>query len=118
MEEPESLRQIRRGWCFGNGAFREELKQSMMERVGPNHYGEERQQTAEVRALRVLDQALREQGLRIRELKELRQNDPKKVSIAMRLRAETTLAASWIAEKLGMSSTGYLNRLLYLKRKA
>jgi hypothetical protein len=35
----------------------------------------------------------------------------------MRLPTRTTMTASWIAEKLPMSSVGYLNRLLCLGRK-
>jgi putative transposase len=118
LDDPDSFRQIRRGWCFGDRSFREELKASMAEKMGPNHYGEERGETAEVRALRVFEQVLREQRLRKNDLGELPKNHPKKLQIAMRLRAQTTMTASWIAEKLGMTSVGYLNRLLYLRRMA
>ncbi len=48
LDDPESFRQIRRGWCFGEESFREELQQSITEKVGPNHSGEERRETAEV----------------------------------------------------------------------
>ena len=41
-----------------------------------------------------------------------------KVALAARLRAETTMTAGWIAERLGMGTRGYLNHLLYRKRKA
>ena len=118
MDDPESFRQIRRGWCFGDRSFREELKASMTEKMGPNHYGEERGETAEVRALGVFEKALQEQGLRKSDFGGLPKNHPKKVQIAMRLQAQTTMTASWIAQKLGMTSVGYLNRLLYLRRRA
>ena len=118
MDDPESFRQIRRGWCFGDRTFREELKASMTEKMGPNHYGEERGETAEVRALGVFEEVLKEQGLCNNELDGLPKNHPKKLQVAMRLRAQTTMTASWIAEKLGMTSVGYLNRLLYLSRRA
>ena len=65
-----------------------------------------------------MEEALREQRLRLEDLEKLRHNDPKKVSVAVRLRAETTMTASWIAEKLRMTSVGYLHRLMYLKRRA
>ncbi|MEK7676026.1 MAG: hypothetical protein AAB676_09365 [Verrucomicrobiota bacterium] len=113
----ESFREIRRGWCFGEESFREELHKSITEKVGPNHQDEERRETAEVWTERVLEEALREQGLRAEELGELRTNDPKKVDLAMRLRADTTMTASWIAEKLAVTSVGHLHRLLYLKRR-
>jgi len=34
----------------------------------------------------------------------------------LRLRAETTMTAAWIAERLDMDSRGYLNHLLYRRR--
>jgi hypothetical protein len=40
------------------------------------------------------------------------------VALAARLRAETTLTVSWIAERLGMGARGYLNHLLYRKRRS
>ena len=90
----------------------------MARKVRVEYYGEERGETAEVRALRVFEEVLQEQRLRKNDLGELPKNHPKKLQIAMRLRAQTTMTASWIAEKLGMTSVGYLNRLLYLRRRA
>jgi hypothetical protein len=43
-------RQIRRGWCLGSGEFRQELLTAAAKRVGPNHYGAERQETGEQKA--------------------------------------------------------------------
>jgi len=40
-----------------------------------------------------------------------------KVALAARLRAETTMRVGWIAERLAMSTRGYLNHLLYRRRK-
>ena len=34
LDDPESFRQIRRGWCFGEESFREELQQSITEKWG------------------------------------------------------------------------------------
>ena len=44
--------------------------------------------------------------------------DPAKVTLAARLRAETTMTVGWIAERLGMGSRGYLNHLLYRQKKS
>ncbi len=44
--------------------------------------------------------------------------DAAKVSLAARLRAETTMTVEWVAEHLGVGSRGYLNHLLYKRRKA
>ena len=40
-----------------------------------------------------------------------------KVALAARLRAETTMTLGWIAERLAMGTRGYLNHLLYRRRK-
>jgi hypothetical protein len=42
----------------------------------------------------------------------------KLVAVDARLRAETTLTVSWIAERLGMGARGYLNHLLYRQRRS
>ena len=39
------------------------------------------------------------------------------MTLAARLRAETTLTVRWIAERLAMGTRGHLNQLLYRKRK-
>ena len=36
----------RRGWCLGEEAFRKELLALMSERLGAEHYGEERKESA------------------------------------------------------------------------
>ena len=45
------------------------------------------------------------------------EGDPTKVALAARLRAETTMTVGWIAERLAMGTRGYLNHLLYRRRK-
>ena len=40
-----------------------------------------------------------------------------KEALAARLRAETTMTVGWIAERLAMGTRGYLNHLLYRRRK-
>ena len=39
------------------------------------------------------------------------------VVLAARSRAETTMTVGWIAERLAMDTRGYLNPLLYRRRK-
>ena len=72
-EEGEEFKPIRCSWCLGEKKFRQELLAQMSERIGAEHYREER--------------------------------------------AETTLTVAWIGERLGMGTRGYLNHLLYRKRK-
>ena len=51
------------------------------------------------------------------ELKTRPKGDSVKVALAARLRAETTMTAGWIAERLAMGMREYLNHLLYRRRK-
>ena len=51
------------------------------------------------------------------DLKTRPKGDPVKVDLAARLRVETTMTAGWIAERLAMGTRGYLNHLLYRRRK-
>jgi hypothetical protein len=44
--------------------------------------------------------------------------EKEEVALAARLRAETTMTVAWIAERLGTGSRGYLNHLLYRRRKS
>ncbi|MCL5096517.1 MAG: transposase [Candidatus Omnitrophica bacterium] len=117
-EEGEEFKPIRRGWCLGEEAFRKELLAQMGERLGAEHYGEERTETAEAQAERIIAEELRRRRWSETELKTRRKGDAAKVALAARLRAETTMTAGWIAERLAMGTRGHLNHLLYRQRKA
>jgi hypothetical protein len=51
------------------------------------------------------------------DLKTRPKGDSVKVALAARLRAETTMTVGWISERLAMGTRGYLNHLLYRRRK-
>ncbi len=51
------------------------------------------------------------------DLKTRPKGDSVKVALAAGLRAETTTMVGWIAEHLAMGTRGYLNHLLYRRRK-
>ena len=67
------------------------------------------------------EEKLREELKRGRWQKADLKNRPKgdlvKVALVERLRAETTTTVGWIAEHLAMGTRGYLNHLLYRRRK-
>src|SRR5688572_4948573 len=52
-------RQVRRGWCLGAKSFRKELLGQMNERLGPEHYGSERQETTEAHAEGIVAEELK-----------------------------------------------------------
>jgi len=117
LAEGEEFKPIRRGWCLGEEKFREELLTQMSERMGAEHYGEERAETAEALAELIIAEELKLGRWQEADLKTRPKGDSVKVALAARLRAETTMTVGWIAERLAMGTRGYLNHLLYRRRK-
>jgi REP element-mobilizing transposase RayT len=118
VQEGEAFKAVRRGWCLGGGAFRQELLAKMSGRMGTEHYGAERVETDEAKAERVVAEELKRRRWETTDLQVRRKGDAGKVAMAVRLRAETTMTVGWIAERLGMGSRSYLNHLLYRQRKS
>ena len=79
--------------------------------------GEELAETAEALAELIIAEELKRGRWQEAELKIRPKGDPVKVALAARLRAETTMTVGWIAERLAMGTRGYLNYLLYRRRK-
>ena len=117
-EPGEDYQTVRRGWCLGDKTFRKELLGQMKERMGVEHYGLERQETAETQAEAMVVAELRRLRWRGEDLSRRPKEDAAKVALAVRLRAETTMTVRWITERLQMGSVGYANLLLYRHRKA
>jgi hypothetical protein len=84
---------------------------------GAEHYGEERAETAGALAELIIAEELKLGRWQEADLKTRPKGDSAKVVLAARLRAETTMTAGWIAERLAMGTRGYLNHLLYRRRK-
>jgi hypothetical protein len=101
-----------RGWCFGAEEFRQELLAQVHGRIGPNHYGQERRESVEEQARRIVAQTLSDLGLSAAQWEMLPANAVVKVQLARRLRRETTLSLKWIADRLGVASWKYLSNLL------
>ncbi len=117
-EAGADYRQVRRGWCLGTAAFRKELLGQMQERMGAEHYGEARQETVAAHAEGIVAGELKRRRWGAEELGRRAKGDAIKVALAARLRAETAVTVKWIAERLQMGAPGYVNHLLYLRRKA
>lgn len=103
---------IRRGWFFGDAELKEELLARASERVGPQHYGAERQESGEAKAERLVREELAKAGWLEADLGRRRKGDPDKVRIARRLRAETTMTLAWIAQRLQMGAWTHVSNLL------
>jgi REP element-mobilizing transposase RayT len=117
LAEGDEFKPIRRGWCLGEQKFREELLAQMSEQMGAEHYGEERAEAAEALAELIIAEELKLGRWQESDLKTRPKGDSVKVALAARLRAETTMTVRWIAERLAMGTRGYLNHLLYRRRK-
>jgi hypothetical protein len=107
---------VRRGWCLGSEAFRQELLAAAAERVGAGHYGTERRESGEAKANRMVGEELRRRGWKEADLPGLRKGDKFKVRLARRLRGETTMSLKWIARRLHMGSWTYVSNLLHENR--
>jgi putative transposase len=106
-------RHIRRGWCLGNEGFRKELLAQMAERRGPEHYGEERCESEQVKAERLITAGLKKARWTEARLEQERKGHPVKVRLALQLRAQTTLTVAQIAERLCMGTRSYAVQLLW-----
>ena len=117
QESETDYKGLRRGWCFGGETFREELLGQKQERMGPEHYGSARQETAAAKAERLVGEEMKRRKWSVAELDRRAKGDPGKVALAVRLRAETDMTVKWIAARLRMGTSGYVNHLLYQHRK-
>ena len=103
---------IRRDWMLGSEAFRQELLAAAVERLGPSHYGAQRQETDLQKAERVVKEVLGRLGWEEDDLRARRKGHRAKVMLARRLRQETTMSLKWIAQRLQMGSWTCVSNLL------
>jgi putative transposase len=98
--DEEKLAAFRSAWCLGGESFRKECLEQMEGRLGDNHPGEIRRETAEAKAERLIAEELSRLGWGQEDLVTHAKSDPRKLAIAARLRQETTLSIKQIAERL------------------
>ena len=98
----QDWKRLRRGWCWGAKGFREELLEMIGQKQGKQHYGEELRESDQQKAERLVRQMLRQLAWTSAELQRRPKADKKKVRLAARLRAETTMTWNWIAQRLAM----------------
>lgn len=116
--EPDLWRALRRGWCFGDEAFRAEVLARWRE-AAPDHRRGPLPSEAQVRVGRqIVAEELARRGWSVAELARRRKTDPEKVAIARRLRRETTLSLRWIAAALHLGSINTLRNSLVAAERA
>jgi len=116
-EDSGEFKAIRRGWFFGNDALKQELLAQATEKTGAWHYGELVQESAVVKAERIVMEELAKRHWDAAILAARRKGDTEKVLIAQRLQREATVTLAWIANRLQMGTKTYLAHLLYWKRR-
>ena len=112
-EDGDEFKPLVRGWCLGSEAFRAELLAQVSEKGGAEHFGQEIRESAEAKAERLVLEEFKKLGWGREELSQRRKGDAQKLRIALRLRKETTMTLSWIAQRLEMGTKTHLSHLLY-----
>ena len=104
--------QLRKDWVLGSEEFRQELLAPASERIGPSHFGAQRQETAVQKAERLLKAELEKLGWKEESLTMVSKSHLVKVQLARLLRKESTMSLKWIAARLQMGSWTYVSNLL------
>src|ERR1043165_8088404 len=103
-DKPGEWKGIRRGWFLGGAQLKEQLLEMMGPGMGVHHGGEEKRETDEQKARRLVLEELRKRRWTEQDLQKRRKTDPTKVRMAARLRAETVMTLEWIARRLHMGT--------------
>ena len=112
-QDPEMWKQVRRGWCLGSEEFRAELLAAIKVRNSEYIAGDEIKESEEHKAERILKEELARLNWTQKDLRGTLKGDKRKVRIAKRLRAETTMTLKWIAERLNMGVWTHVANRLY-----
>ena len=102
--DPQTLKGFRRGWCLGSKEFKQRMLQLMEGRLGENHSGEQRRESPEAKAERIIAEELLRLGCSDADLRPLRKCDAQKLAVAARVRRETTLSVKRIAARLNLGT--------------
>ena len=111
--EEETLKGLRRGWCFGSPEFRRRMLEEIEKVEGASVSGGLRQETAINKGDRIVAEELQRLQWTEEDLRRRRKNDPGKLRIAARLRRETILSLKSIATRVGLGSSKSANAKLH-----
>jgi len=100
----ESFAKIRRGWCFGDAKFRQELVARVAAGGGSNLPAELRREAEALKAERIIAEELARLGWKEGNLARSRKGAREKVDLALRLRREIRVSVGWIAARLRMGA--------------
>ena len=101
-DQPGEWKAVRRGWFLGGSPLREQVLAMMECGMGAHHGGEEKRETDEQKAQRLVLEELEKRSWTEQDLKKRRKTDAHKVKMAARLRSQTVMTLDWIAQRLQM----------------
>mgnify|MGYP000358370454 CR=1 FL=1 len=105
-QESEWLKKLRRGWYLGGEKFKEGLEKMAVKVVKGRrrdwYGGEGLRNHDEQEANRLVFSGLEKMGLKLSEIRKLKQNDIRKQGLAWLIKTRTVVKDSWIQEKLEM----------------
>src|SRR5437016_4880019 len=110
---PQQLQPIRRGWKLGGEDFLDWILDKMEVSTNEAHPSRERDETEQVKALRIVQEELMRLGWTKAELRRRRKGDETKIALARRLREETAVSLRWIAQNLYMGTWTHVSNRLY-----
>ena len=116
VEEQSLQSTLRRGWYFGREVFRDWLLEkagAVLQRhrkAAQNYHGPEIAEHGMAEARQMIAESLKEAGLTPQSLSKLPKSDPRKVRIAAKVRARTTVPLKWLAGQLHMGSPMNVSR--------
>jgi putative transposase len=113
IEGGKELDVIRRGWHLGGEEFKAKLLDMIQEKLGENHRAEERQESEEQKAERIVREELKRMKWGEEDLERQLKGHRNKVQIAKRLRDKTLVSLKWIANRLKMGTWTHVSNRLY-----
>ena len=116
----ERWAKIRRGWCFGEEAFRNQMIKALDGVMEGNRrdsfVGDEMKRHDMLEAERLLRRGLAQLKLSFSELETLKKCDPRKKVMAWLVRKNTSVKNEWISEKVCMGCASKMS--LYVREVA
>ena len=107
---------LERGWKLGAEDFLSRLLDRMDGPLGENQRAQERHQSQEKKAERIIAEGLKIAGIKESRLELMGKGDLLKVQTAMSLREQTTVSLKWIAQRLRMGTWTHISKKLYQER--
>lgn len=108
--------EIRRGWCFGRGEFRDRMVKALDPVVTgkrrDSFTGDETRSHDTLEARRLLDDSLKRLGLNSVDFGKLKKSDPRKKVIAWRIRKSTSVKNEWIAQSVQMGCVSNMSNFV------